>query len=159
VGFVPEQCPAATLKSLGWGKALAKCEAAAKFLGNAIAAKATRREGGLVLYPCPGCLAGWPWWAARSTLTGSQNVQSWQGPLWVIYPNPLPKQGHLQQAAQDCVQVGLEYLHRRRLCNLPGQPVTGLRHPQSEEVLPHVHLELPLLQFVPVAPCPVTGHH
>ena len=34
-----------------------------------------------------------------------------------------------------------------------------LRHPQSEEVLPHVQVELPLLQFVPVAPCPVAGHH
>ena len=32
--------------------------------------------------------------------------------------------------------------------NLPGQPVPGLRHPQREEVLPHVQLELPLLQFV-----------
>jgi len=38
-------------------------------------------------------------------------------------PIPLLKQGHLQQAAQDFVQVGLEYLHRRRLHNLPGQPV------------------------------------
>jgi len=27
-------------------------------------------------------------------------------------PNPLPKQGHLQQAAQDLVQAGLEYLQR-----------------------------------------------
>ena len=30
-------------------------------------------------------------------------------------PTPLLKQGHLQQAAQDRVQVGLEYLQRRRL--------------------------------------------
>jgi len=74
-------------------------------------------------------------------------------------PTPLPKQSHLQQAAQDLVQVGLEYLQRRRLHNLPGQPVPVLRHPQREEVLPHVQLELPLLQFVPVAPCPVVGHH
>jgi len=29
-------------------------------------------------------------------------------------PTPLPKQGHLQQAAQDLVQAGLEYLQRRR---------------------------------------------
>ena len=34
-------------------------------------------------------------------------------------PNPLPKQGHLQQAAQDLVQAGIEYL-QRRLHNLPG---------------------------------------
>jgi len=46
---------------------------------------------------------------------------------------PLPKQGHLQQAAQDLVQVGLEYLQRRRLHNLPRQPVPVLRHPQREE--------------------------
>jgi len=41
-------------------------------------------------------------------------------------PNPLPKQGHLQQAAQDLVQVGLEYLQRRRLHSLAGQPVPVL---------------------------------
>ena len=30
-------------------------------------------------------------------------------------PTLLPNQGHLQQAAQDLVQVGFEYLQRRRL--------------------------------------------
>jgi len=63
-------------------------------------------------------------------------------------PNPLPKQGHLQQAAQDLVQACLEYLQRKRLHNVPGQPVPVLRHPQSEEVLPSVQLELPMLLFV-----------
>jgi len=72
-------------------------------------------------------------------------------------PILLPKQGHLQQAAQDLVQVGLEYLQRRRLQNFSGLP--GLHHPQNEEVLPHVQTELPVLQFVPIAPCPVTGHY
>ena len=65
-------------------------------------------------------------------------------------PTPLSKQGHLQQAAQDLVQQGFEYIQRRRLHNLPGQPVPVLRHPQSEEVLPHVQMELPTLQFVPI---------
>jgi len=74
-------------------------------------------------------------------------------------PTPLPKQGHLQQAAQDLVQVGFEYLQRRRLCKPSGQPLPVLRHPQREEVLPHVQMELPVLRFVPVAPCPVAGHH
>ena len=74
-------------------------------------------------------------------------------------PTLLPKQGHPEQAAQDLVQAGLEYLQRRRLHSLPGQPVPGLRHPQRGEVLPHVQVELPLLQFVPIAPCPVAGHH
>jgi len=36
-------------------------------------------------------------------------------------PTLMPKQGHLQQAAQDLVQAGLEYLQRRRLHSLPGQ--------------------------------------
>ena len=74
-------------------------------------------------------------------------------------PTPLPKQGHPEPAAQDRVQEGLEYLQRKRLHSLPGQPGPGLRHPQSEEDLPHLQLELPLLQFVPIAPCPVAGHH
>ena len=47
-------------------------------------------------------------------------------------PTPLPKQGHLQQDAQDLVQAGLEYLQRRRLHNPSGQPVPVLCHPQSE---------------------------
>jgi len=72
-------------------------------------------------------------------------------------PTSLLKQGRLQQAAKDPVQAGLEYLQRRRLHNLPGQPVPVLRHPQREEVLPHVQMELPMLQFVPIAPCPVAG--
>ena len=74
-------------------------------------------------------------------------------------PTPLLKQGHLQQDAQDHVQVGFENLHRRRIHNTSGQPVPVLRHPQREEVLPHVQMKLPMLQFVPIAPCPVAGHH
>jgi len=74
-------------------------------------------------------------------------------------PTPLPKQGHLEQATQDLVQAGLEYLQRRRLHSPSGQPVPVLRHPQREEVLPYVQTELPVLQFVPVASCPVTGYH
>ena len=69
-------------------------------------------------------------------------------------PTLLPK-----QAAQDLVQAGLEYLQRRRLHNLSGKPVPVLCHPQREEALPHVQTELPVPQFVPIAPCPVTGHH
>ena len=73
-------------------------------------------------------------------------------------PTPLPKQGHLL-AVEDFIQAGLEYLQRRRLHNLPGQPVPVLHHPQREEIFPHAETELPVLQFVPIAPCPVTGHH
>ena len=73
-------------------------------------------------------------------------------------PTPLPKQGHLQHAVPDLVQVGLEYLQRRRIHSLSGQPVPVLHHPQSE-VLPRDQVELPMLQFVPIAPCPLSGHH
>jgi len=73
-------------------------------------------------------------------------------------PSSLPKQGCLQQAAQNLVQAGLEYLQRRRIHSLSGHPVPVLRHPRGEEVLPHVQTELPMLPFVPVAPCPVAGH-
>jgi len=56
-------------------------------------------------------------------------------------PTLLLKQGHLQLAVEDPVQASLEYLQRRRLHNLPGQPGPGLHHPQREEVLPHVQME------------------
>jgi len=36
-----------------------------------------------------------------------------KGPLWVTQSNPLPNQGHPEQAAQHHVQAGLEYLQRR----------------------------------------------
>jgi len=70
----------------------------------------------------------------------------------------LPKQGHLQQAAQDLVQAGLEYLQRRRLHHLPGQPVPVLRHPQREEVLPCVWHGVPVPHCrhgvkIGIAPC------
>jgi len=90
-------------------------------------------------------------------LQGSQNHRMagvgrhlWGSPS----PIPLPKQGHLEQAAQDHVQEGFEYPQRRRLHSPPGQPAPVLRHPQREEVLPRVQMELPVLQFVPAAPCP-----
>ena len=48
-------------------------------------------------------------------VTESENGRGWKGPLWVTQSNPWPKQGHPEQAAQDRVQVGLEYLQRRRI--------------------------------------------
>ena len=63
--------------------------------------------------------------------TESHNSRGWKGPLWSPSPTLLPKQGHLQQAAQDLVQAALEYLQRRRLHNLPGQPVPARQLPCS----------------------------
>jgi len=51
-----------------------------------------------------------------------------EGTLGDPPPNPLPKQGHPEQAAQGHVQAGLEYLQRRRLHNLPEKPVPVLHH-------------------------------
>jgi len=74
-------------------------------------------------------------------------------------PTTLPKQGHLQQAAEDLVQADLEYLQRRRMHNLSGQPVPVLLQCQNEEFLPHFQLKFPMLHFVPITPCAVAGHH
>ena len=74
-------------------------------------------------------------------------------------PTRLPKQGHLQQTAQHLVHAGFEYLQRKRIHILSAQPVPVLRQPQSEEVLPQVQIELPMLRFLPVTACPVAGHH
>ena len=59
-------------------------------------------------------------WRERAKCHRITGWSGWQGPLWVTQSHPLPKQGHLQQAAQDLVPVGLEYLQRRRLHSLPG---------------------------------------
>ena len=74
-------------------------------------------------------------------------------------PTLAPKHGHLQQATEERSQAVLKYLQRRRLHNLPGQPVPALCLPQREEILPHVQMELLVLHCVPLAPCPVIGHH
>jgi len=59
-------------------------------------------------------------------ITGSQNVGVGRDLCGSSSPTPLPKQGNLQQAAEDLVQAGLEYLQRRRLHNLPGPPSAGI---------------------------------
>jgi len=51
----------------------------------------------------------------RKRITESQTVRGWKGPLWVTQPNPLPKQGHPQQAAQDHVNVGKRRMPGRRV--------------------------------------------
>ena len=53
----------------------------------------------------------------------------------------------------------LEYLQRRRLPNPLGSLGQGSGTLRVKQNLSRVQLELPLPQFVPVAPCPVAGHH
>lgn len=61
---------------------------------------------------------------------------------------------------EDCisVQVSFEYLERRRLHSLPGQPVAMLCH-THKKFSSHVQIELSALEFVPYALYPVSGHH
>ena len=91
--------------------------------------------------------------------TESQNYRGWNGHQEIIGSNAPAKAGSLEQVAQVGVQMGLECLQRRGLHNLPGQPVRVLHHPHCEEVLSHVGVELHVLHFVAIAPCPVPTDH
>lgn len=58
-------------------------------------------------------------------------------------PTSSLKQIHLEQVAQEHVEVSSDYLQRRKLYSLARQPVPVLSHPQWKEVFPHVQLKLP----------------
>jgi len=57
---------------------------------------------------------------------------------------------------QESIQVGYEYL-QRRLHNLSGHIVSVLCHSRSKEVCSHVQMEIPVFQFLPIAPLSVAG--
>ena len=65
-------------------------------------------------------------------------------------PSPLPKQGHLEQAAQDLVQVGFKYLQRRRLHNLSGQERMHMHSPCTPAL--GKTLVEPLTHLTPASP-------
>ena len=65
-------------------------------------------------------------------------------------PSPLPKQGHLEQAAQDLVQAAFKYLQRRRLYNLSGQ-VRMHMHSPCTPALGKTLVE-PLTHLTPASP-------
>ena len=70
---------------------------------------------------------------------------------------PPSKQGHLTHVAQDLIQVCSEYLQGRRLHILFDQPVPVLCHAYSKEMLSHIQPSC--ASVVPIASCPVAGHH
>ena len=86
-------------------------------------------------------------------ITESHNSRGCEGPPGITESSPLQSRPPLQQAAEVGVQVGLEYLQRRRIHNPPGQPVPVLRHPHCEEFSSHIGAELPVLQFMAVSLC------
>lgn len=53
-------------------------------------------------------------------------------------PDPLLKQVHLEQIAQNHIQVNFEYLQKRRFHNFSAQPLPVLCHPHSKEAFPHI---------------------
>jgi len=73
-------------------------------------------------------------------------------------PTPLLKQGHLQQAAQDCVQVGLEYLQKKESTKSLGNLFQGCVTLRMKKFFLSSD-RIAMLQFVPVVPCPIAGHH
>lgn len=68
--------------------------------------------------------------------------------------SPMLKHGHLQEVAEDHIQLAFEDLH-----NLFGQPVSVLSHLHHKEVLPSVQWEPLMFQFLPTASCPNTRHN
>lgn len=62
----------------------------------------------------------------------------------------------LQQVVQVDIQMGLEYLHRRKLHHLSVQPVPVLCHPYHKEVLPQICVEFPVFQLLAITPFPTT---
>jgi len=106
----------------------------------------------------PGASSTDPARLAASLATITPRMPAWQGSEGTPGDPPAqpPAQAGSPRAGGTAPRPGgLEYLQRKRLHSLPGQPGPGLRHPQREEVLPRVQLELPLLQFVPAAPRPL----
>jgi len=90
--------------------------------------------------------------------TESQNQRGWNGPLEIIQSNPLLRQAPYSRlhakASRQFLNVSREGIH-----NLSGQLVPVLCHSQSKEVISHVRMELSMFRFVPIAFCPVAGHH
>lgn len=87
----------------------------------------------------------------------SGNGWGWKALFKVIMFNPLLKQCHLEQVAQGSVQLSFEYLHRWRLHNLPGQPVSAFNHSHNRKLFSYVQVGFPFFQFVHFALCLVTG--
>lgn len=88
----------------------------------------------------------------------TQNCKAWKGPL-ESQSNPPAKLYSLEYVADRSFLSFSEYLQRRRIHRLSGQLVSRkLYHPQSQEVLSHVLMELPVSQIVLAGLCSVAGH-
>lgn len=70
----------------------------------------------------------------------------------------LLKQGHLEQAAQDCIQRTFECLQGENF-SLPGPPVPMLSHSHGHSHSMQVYSDVKMFQFVPIASGSTTVHH
>lgn len=87
-----------------------------------------------------------------SQLVIHKNQRSWKGP---------PRNHQVQTPAKAFCRSrhpDFECLQRRRLHNLWTAHSNALSLSSLGEVLPHICMELPVLQLLPVAPYPVTEH-
>jgi len=75
--------------------------------------------------------------------------------LWVHLADPLLKQGHAEQGAQDHIQAAFGDLQGEDP-TASGQSVPGLCHLHSMEMFPSAPMEPAVFQFVPTASCPGT---
>jgi len=55
--------------------------------------------------------------------------------------------------------MAFDCLQGRRLYNLSDKPLSVVSQPNSKKVFPDVQREPPVFQFMPIASCPVSGHH
>ena len=77
---------------------------------------------------------------------------------WSSGPSPLLKWGHIEPIAQDHIQTAFVDIQRGRHHKLSGQSVTVVGQLHSK-VFPDIQRKPLVLEFVPIASCPVTGHY
>lgn len=91
--------------------------------------------------------------------TYTHRMTEWLRSLEVIWSSPVLKQGHLQQATQDHVQMAFKYLHGGRCQSFCGQSVPVLQDPHGKGVFSDNQRELPVFHLVSTNSCSATGNH
>ena len=95
----------------------------------------------------------WFWKCHR--ILNTQNSRGWRASLEIIESNPLLKLVPYSRSGKH--PDGCWWSEKKT--PQPGMPFLMLLHSDSKYVFLHVCVEIPVFQFVPVTPRPVTGHH
>lgn len=80
-------------------------------------------------------------------------------PLEIISPVPLLKLVHYSRWHRKASGWVLKISRKSNSTTSLGSQFQGSGTLTVKKVLPHVFLEISLLQFVPIFPCPVSGHY